>query len=352
MPASRSAASAATPSPSRTRTAGRYALRYGSTGLALAAASIVAAASSSAADDTYEVVSGDTVSRIAAHTGASQASIRTANNLDAQYRIRAGQHLVIPSAATATGQAATGQAAAAPAAKPAATATASHRVVAGDTVSALALRYGTSASSIISSNNLGASALIRIGQTLTIGSGGSASTAAAAPVASSTAAPTKQLVGDTFAGRTYSRDVVSAANQNKATLLASSVPTKDQMRAMVSATARAHGLDPSLALAIATQESGFDQRAVSPANAIGTMQVIPSSGDWASDLVGHDLNLLDAQDNVTAGVAILARLVETSPTLDQAIAGYYQGQSSVRKHGMFDDTRRYVANVRTLAAKL
>lgn len=347
MPASRSAASAATPSQSRARTASRYALRYGSTGLALAAASIVAAASSSAADDTYEVVSGDTVSRIAAHTGTTQASIRTANNLDAQYRIRAGQRLVIPSAATASSQTA-----AAPAAKPAATATTSHRVAAGDTVSALALRYGTSASAIISSNNLGSNALIRIGQTLTIGSGGSAKTAGAAPVASSTTAPTTQLVGDTFAGRTYSRDVVSAANQNKATLLASSVPTKDQMRAMVRSTALAHGLDPSLALAIATQESGFDQRAVSPANAIGTMQVIPSSGDWASDLVGHDLNLLDAQDNVTAGVAILARLVETSPTLDQAIAGYYQGQSSVRKYGMFDDTRRYVANVRTLAAKL
>ncbi|SDD02667.1 LysM domain-containing protein [Sanguibacter gelidistatuariae] len=333
MPASRSAASTTTPAPSRTRTAGRYALRYGTTGLALAAASIVAAASSSSADESYDVASGDTVSGIAAQTGASPASIRSANNLDAQFRIRAGQRLVIPSA--------TGSAAPAPTSTPAA----SHRVVAGDTVSALALRYGTTASSIISSNNLGTNALIRIGQTLSIGT---TTTSSSAP---SKAAPTTELVGDTFAGRTYSRDVVSAANQNKAALLASSVPSKDQMRSMVAATAIVHGVDPSLALAIATQESGFDQRAVSPANAIGTMQVIPTSGDWASDLVGYDLNLLDAQHNVTAGVAILARLVETSPSLDDAIAGYYQGQTSVRKYGMFDDTRRYVANVRTLAAQ-
>jgi soluble lytic murein transglycosylase-like protein len=109
------------------------------------------------------------------------------------------------------------------------------------------------------------------------------------------------------------------------------------------------GVDASLALAFAFQESGFDQRAVSPANAIGTMQVIPSSGDWASDMVGRDLNLLDPQDNVTAGVAILARLLATSPSVDTAIAGYYQGQTSVRNNGMFDDTRRYVANVQTLA---
>ena len=145
--------------------------------------------------------------------------------------------------------------------------------------------------------------------------------------------------------------MVSAANQNKAALLATTVPSKDQMRTMVRDTAIAHGVDPSLALAIATQESGFNHQSVSPANAIGTMQVIPSSGDWASDLVGRELNLLDPQDNVTAGVAIIGRLVATSPTVDSAIAGYYQGQSSVRKYGMFDDTRRYVANVRTLQAQ-
>lgn len=337
MPASRSTATSTAPAQSMTRTAGRYALRYGTTGLALAAASIVAAASSSAADETYDVVSGDTVSGIAMQTGSSPASIRSANNLDAQYRIRAGQQLVIPTAATAA------PAQAAPAASPASAS--SHKVAAGDTVSSLALRYGCTQQSIISANNLGPSALIRIGQTLSIGSSAPATTV------STTAAPTTQLVGDTFAGRTYSRDVVSAANQNKAALLATTVPSKDQMRTMVRDTAIAHGVDPSLALAIATQESGFNHQSVSPANAIGTMQVIPSSGDWASEMVGRDLNLLDPQDNVTAGVAIIARLVATSPSLDSAIAGYYQGQTSVRNNGMFDDTRRYVANVRTLSAK-
>ena len=40
-------------------------------------------------------------------------------------------------------------------------------------------------------------------------------------------------------------------------------------------------------LAIAYQESGWNQRAVSPANAVGVMQVIPDSGRWASDLAGR-----------------------------------------------------------------
>ena len=99
------------------------------------------------------------------------------------------------------------------------------------------------------------------------------------------------------------------------------------------------GVDPALALAFAYQESGFNQRAVSPANAIGTMQVIPSSGEWASDLVGRKLNLLDPYDNATAGVAIIRQLIATSKDLDNAIAGYYQGQYSVSKYGMYDDTK-------------
>lgn len=346
MPARSSATLAAdVPAPSLQRTIGRYALRYGTTSVALAAASIAASASGAAADDSYEVRTGDAVSQIARDTGSSAQAIRAANSLDAQYRIRAGQTLTIPSGQT--GQPATAPAPTAPSAG------STHTVVAGDTVSGIARAYGSSTSAIVSANSLDARALIRIGQTLTVPSPGSAAAPTVSTVSSVSSAappaPTTQLVGDTFLGRTYSRDVVSAANTNKATLNATQVPSKDAMKDLVRSTARAHGVDPALALAIATQESGFDQRAVSPANAIGTMQVIPSSGDWASEMVGRELNLLDPQDNVTAGVAILARLLSTSSSTDTAIAGYYQGQTSVRNNGMFDDTRRYVANVQTLA---
>jgi soluble lytic murein transglycosylase-like protein len=118
------------------------------------------------------------------------------------------------------------------------------------------------------------------------------------------------------------------------------------MKNIVADTARRMGVDPSLALAFAFQESGFNQRAVSPANAIGTMQVIPSSGQWASDLVGRKLNLIDPYDNATAGVAIIRQLLATSKDQDTAIAGYYQGQYSVSKYGMYDDTKAYLAAIK------
>src|SRR5699024_11901350 len=99
-----------------------------------------------------------------------------------------------------------------------------------------------------------------------------------------------------------------------------------------------------LAQAVALQESGFNQRAVSPANAIGTMQVIPSSGEWAGQLLGRKINLLDPRDNVAAGVAILRQLQRTFPAnLEHAIGAYYQGAGSVSKYGLASDTRNYVA---------
>jgi soluble lytic murein transglycosylase-like protein len=121
---------------------------------------------------------------------------------------------------------------------------------------------------------------------------------------------------------------------------------------MIVSTARRHGVDPSLALAVAWQESGWNQRQVSVANAIGTMQVIPSSGEWASQMVGRRLNLLNTQDNITAGVVILRALMRGAHSPKEAIAGYYQGLASVQKSGMYADTKGYVAAVLAHKARM
>ncbi|WP_425564790.1 transglycosylase SLT domain-containing protein [Pseudarthrobacter sulfonivorans] len=49
------------------------------------------------------------------------------------------------------------------------------------------------------------------------------------------------------------------------------------------------GVDPSLGLAFAMQESTFRQNVTSSAGAIGTMQIMPTSREWASQLVGRQL---------------------------------------------------------------
>ena len=289
-----------------------------------AAAAAVTPAAAAPARAVHTVVSGETVSAIALRTGTSVAAIVAANGLDSRAFIRVGQQLTLPGAASS--------AAVAGAAPVAARAAATHTVSAGETVTAIAARYGTSVAAIAAANGLDSRAFIRIGQQLAI---------------SGVATPAVQLVSNTFAGRTYPEAVVASANANKATLVSLGVPTRAQMQAKVVATARAMGVDLSLAQAIAFQESGFNHSAVSPANAIGVMQVIPSSGEWASQLLRRHLNLLNPDDNVAADLAILRQLQRTSTDLPSAIAGYYQGATSVQRNGMFADTRVYVANIQT-----
>ena len=154
-----------------------------------------------------------------------------------------------------------------------------------------------------------------------------------------------------YSAKHFPSTTVAAAKKNHALLATMPVPTREQAKAMVAATASRHGVDPALALAISYQESGWNHRSVSVANAIGIMQVIPSSGDWASSMVGRELNLLDAQDNVTAGVVIIRALQRATGDDETAIAGYYQGLSSVRKNGMYSDTRAYVRNIQALRVK-
>jgi soluble lytic murein transglycosylase-like protein len=131
-------------------------------------------------------------------------------------------------------------------------------------------------------------------------------------------------------------------------------PTPARMSASdVQSIAAQYGVSPSLASAIAWQESGFNNSMVSGANARGVMQVMP--GTWSyvqANLAGRPLDPNSAHDNVSAGVLYLKRLLADSGGDEAtAIAGYYQGMGSVRSRGMFDDTRRYVANVQALRAR-
>ena len=288
----------------------------------------------------YVVKSGDTLSAIATRHGVGLSEIFKWNGLGMSSVIYPGQKVKVGGGSSTPAPSAPVTAAAPKPSAPAPASSGSYTIKAGDTLSGIAARNGVRLSDVLSANRLTMSSIIYPGQKLVIPG---ASTIAPA---SSTPATTTPLVPSTFLGFSYPAAVVSSANQNKALLNASPVPTRQQMKSIVADTARRMGVDASLALAFAFQESGFDQRAVSPANAIGTMQVIPSSGEWASDLVGRKLNLLDPYDNATAGIAIIRQLVRTSPDVDTAIAGYYQGQYSVSQNGMFEDTKGYVAAIK------
>lgn len=285
---------------------------------------------------TYTVKAGDNLSSIAARHKTTVAAIASANNISNPSRIHVGQKLTIGGSASTTKAAPAPAKKATPAPKAATSKSITYTVKSGDTLSGIAARHNTTVTAIVTANKLPNANVLRVGQKLVIG--GSASSSAPAK---------EQLVTNNFPGYTYADEVVSAANENKHALNAKSVPSRAQMQRIIRDTAVQMGVDPRLALAHAYVESGFDATAVSPANAVGVMQVIPSSGQWASQMVGRQLDLLDPYDNVVAGIAIIRSLHNSADNFDQAVAGYYQGLGGVKRYGMRPDTVNYVAKIKS-----
>lgn len=286
--------------------------------------------SSSSASSSYTVKSGDTLSGIASKHGMSLSELLKANDISASKPIFPGSKIKVSGGSSSSSS--SSKSTAKPKAK-----TSTYTVKSGDTLSGIATSHDMKLASLLNLNpDYSASSPLKIGAKL--------------KVSGSSVAPSgqvkKQKIGNTFAGRTYADHVVKDANSNKDYLDSTSVPSRSEMQALIRSTAKSMGVDPALALAHAYQESGFNMRAVSPANAVGAMQVLPSTGDWIASVIGQDLNVLNPRDNVVAGVAVIAYNLDNTSNLDDAIASYYQGLAGVRNNGMYEDTKHYVASIK------
>ncbi|MGO4296013.1 LysM peptidoglycan-binding domain-containing protein [Glutamicibacter sp. MCAF14] len=286
--------------------------------------------SSSSASSSYTVRSGDTLSGIASKHGMSLSELLKANDISASKPIFPGSKIKVSGGSSSSSS--SSKSTAKPKAK-----TSTYTVKSGDTLSGIATSHDMKLASLLNLNpDYSASSPLKIGAKL--------------KVSGSSVAPSgqvkKQKIGNTFAGRTYADHVVKDANSNKDYLDSTSVPSRGEMQALIRSTAKSMGVDPALALAHAYQESGFNMRAVSPANAVGAMQVLPSTGDWIASVIGQDLNVLNPRDNVVAGVAVIAYNLDNTDNLDDAIASYYQGLAGVRNNGMYEDTKHYVASIK------
>jgi soluble lytic murein transglycosylase-like protein len=99
-------------------------------------------------------------------------------------------------------------------------------------------------------------------------------------------------------------------------------------------------------------ESGWQQDVVSRTGAVGLCQIEPSAAQTVRQLLDdHSLDPHSATDNIEMSAAYLRWLLdETGGSQDLALAGYYQGPTSVKEHGILPGSRPYVTGISALLA--
>lgn len=115
--------------------------------------------------------------------------------------------------------------------------------------------------------------------------------------------------------------------------------------------AEAHRVDPILLTAVATAESAFDPRAISPKGASGLMQLMPQTARRFGVT-----DVFDAAQNVQGGARYLSWLLDHfDGDTELALAGYNAGEGAVERYkGIppYPETERYVDKVLREAARL
>ncbi len=108
----------------------------------------------------------------------------------------------------------------------------------------------------------------------------------------------------------------------------------DRIAHTVVEEATRHGLEPRLVLAVMHVESRYDPYAVSPVDAMGLMQILPSTGEWLAPQVGvawaGPQTLFDPILNVRLGVAYLRMLSDRyDGRIHTALAAYNWGPGRI-----------------------
>jgi N-acetylmuramoyl-L-alanine amidase len=301
---------------------------------------LLGAPSIASAAFTHVITPGESLSSVAESDGLSVAELAAANGLSPEAPLVAGSILMIPPQPTAQAEATAGssesprageveQAASGAEGTPASSVEAGAYVVQpGDTLWEIAARDDTSAEALAELNGIDPNAPLLSGSLLELSGGSSVQSVAAGEGQPSTAEVATEPPYPTD-------ETVSPAE--------------------VGSIAAEEGVPPSLAEAIAEQESGFNNGLTSSADARGVMQILPETWRWISqDLAGPTpLDPASATANVRGGVLLLrALLAETEGDPALAAAGYIQGAQSVRQEGEAPETEQYVSDVLALQSRI
>jgi LysM repeat protein len=181
-----------------------------------------------------------------------------------------------------------------------------HVVRTGDTLTALAGRFRTTIAALAAANHIDPAKPIVIGQRLRL----------------PTAAP-------------------------------SLTPQRVDVRGMLDQWSTRLGVDGHLVRALAWMESGFQTEIVSSAGARGVLQTLPTTRAYVETVLAGRKIPHSVDGDIEVGILYLKHLLERFGGDERlALAGWYQGELAVQKHGLYKVTKPFVANVLALRNRM
>ena len=170
------------------------------------------------------------------------------------------------------------------------------------------------------------------------------------------ALPKQDLPGMDFASK-LQQEINRSANGAAAKAYAAAAPAHMQNTSAADRTtladpnlartihraAQKYGLDPKLVSAVAEVESGGNQKAVSPAGAVGVMQLMPETA------AGLGVDPYNLEGNIEGGAKYLREMLDAfGGDVKKAVAAYNAGPNAVKAYGgvpPYAETQNYVDSV-------
>ena len=100
-------------------------------------------------------------------------------------------------------------------------------------------------------------------------------------------------------------------------------------RSEIADAAQTYNIDPALIASIINAESSFDKDKVSPKQAIGLMQLLPSTAAALTNQ--EEIDLFDPGTNIILGVKYLSYLIKKFNDIDTALFAYNAGEGNVAR---------------------